>query len=174
MSKETYHSRRCSQPIEEICLMTNYLANISDDYKYRMLRHICQRGKQDPGIYAEYPAPRNVDEVNGHGYSFLKKIAEESNIYLIWYNRPCHVYLLWGARECEVRDAIYRIRARIMKVDIAGLRPPPLPQAFQAEAEPEWIRQIKENDRKVRIEAWEEHSAQYEEQRTRAARGETD
>jgi hypothetical protein len=156
--------------------MTNYLANISDNYKYRMLRLICQRGKQDPGFYAEYPAPRNVEEVNGRGYSFLKKTAEDSNIYLIWYNLPCHVYMLWGARECEVRDAIYRIRVRIMNVEIAGLRPPPLPLplAFQAEAEPEWIRQIKENDRKRRIEAWEEQSAQYEQQRTREARGETD
>lgn len=147
-SKETYQYRECSHPIEEICLATNYLANIPDDLKHTMLQFICQEGLNGPGVYAEYSAPPNADmvhSINGNGGYFLKKTTEEANIYLIWYNRTRGVYMFWGAIEREVRDAMNRIRGRIVKYvvhvnsvekpthqtyysrhnDIAGSPPPP-------------------------------------------------
>lgn len=115
-SKETYQYRLCSHPIEEICLATNYLANIPDDFKHGMLKFICQEGLNGPGVYAEYSAPPNADTVqhiNGSGGYFLKKTTEESNIYLIWYNRVRGVYMFWGALEHEVRDAMNRIQTAL-------------------------------------------------------------
>jgi hypothetical protein len=117
-SKETYQYRDCSHPIEEICLVTNYLATIPDEFKHTMLKFICQEGLNGPGVYAEYSAPPNADTVhriNGSGGYFLKKTAEDANIYLIWYNRPRGVYMFWGALEREVRNAMNRIRGRIVK-----------------------------------------------------------
>ena len=147
-SKETYQYRNCSHPIEEICLATNYLATIPDDFKHAMLKFICKEGLNGPGVYAEYRAPPNaetVHHINGSGGYFLKKTTEEANIYLIWYNRVRGVYMFWGALEREVRDAMNRIRGRIVKYvvhvnsaekstpqthhsrhsDIAGSPPPP-------------------------------------------------
>lgn len=117
-SKETYQYRVCSHPIEEICLVTNYLANIPDDFKSAMLKFICKEGLNGPSVYAECVAPPNpvtVHKINGNGGYFLKKTAEEANIYLIWYNRDRGVYMFWGAVERTVRDAMNRIRGRIVK-----------------------------------------------------------
>lgn len=117
-SKEDYRFRSCSHPIEEICLATNYMAIIPDDFKQAMLRFICKEGLNGPGVYAEYSAPPNpetVNIINGKGGYFLKKTTQEANIYLIWYNRNRNVYMFWGALEKEVRDAMNRIRGRIVK-----------------------------------------------------------
>lgn len=147
-SKEEYRFRPCSHPIEEICLATNYMAIIPDDFKQDMLKFICKEGIHGPGVYAEYSAPPNpetVNIINGKGGYFLKKTTQEANIYLIWYNRNRNVYMFWGALEKEVRDAMNRIRGRIVKYvsignsaeksherrpllnrnDIAGSPPPP-------------------------------------------------
>jgi len=122
-SKEEYRFRSCSHPIEEICLATNYMAIISDDFKQSMLKFICKEGLNGPGVYAEYSAPPNpetVNIINGTGGYFLKKTTQEANIYLIWYNRNRNVYMFWGALEKEVRDAMNRIRGRIVKYVSVG------------------------------------------------------
>lgn len=156
-SKEEYRFRSCSHPIEEICLATNYMAIISDDFKQSMLKFICKEGLNGPGVYAEYSAPPNpetVNIINGTGGYFLKKTTQEANIYLIWYNRNRGVYMFWGALEKEVRDAMNRIRGRIVKYvsvgnsaeksheqrpllnrnDIAGSPPPPPPSTHLHES----------------------------------------
>jgi len=121
-SKESYEFRDCPQPIEEICLVTNYLANISDDFKRVMLKFICQEQPRGPGVYSEYAAPRHADTVsciNGKGGYFLKLTAIKANIYLIWYNRARGVYMFWGAFEREVHDAMNRLRSRIVNYSSA-------------------------------------------------------
>ena len=117
-SKESYKYRFSSHPIEEICDVTQYLALLPEEFKYDMLKFICQEGLKGPSIYCEYPAPPNdetVERINGKGGYFLKKTAEETNIYLVWYNRKRRVYMFWGALEKEVRDAMNRLRGRIVK-----------------------------------------------------------
>ena len=116
-----------------------------------MLKFICKEGLNGPGVYAEYVAPPNADtvhQINGSGGYFLKKTAEEATIYLIWYNRARGVYMFWGPTERAVRDAMNRIRGRIVKyvihvnsaekssrhIDLAAT-PPPAP-AKPAPAKP--------------------------------------
>ena len=115
---ESYNFRVCSHPIEEICGVTNYMRLIPDDFKNSMLMFICQEGLKGSSVYGEYQAPPNtetVEKINGKGGYFLKKTADESNTYLIWYNRKRNIYMFWGALENEVRSAMNRIRGRIIK-----------------------------------------------------------
>jgi len=91
---------------------------IPDDFKNSMLMFICQEGLKGSSVYGEYQAPPNtetVEKINGKGGYFLKKTADESNTYLIWYNRKRNIYMFWGALENEVRSAMNRIRGRIIK-----------------------------------------------------------
>jgi hypothetical protein len=114
-NEPTYQFRPCSHPIEEICQATNYLELLPADFKREMLRFICRQAANGLSVYAEYNAPPIAEQINGAGDYFLKKIAEETNIYLIWYNRKCGVYMFWGANEHNVRNALNRIRDRIVK-----------------------------------------------------------
>jgi hypothetical protein len=93
------------------------------DFKYAMLKFICQEGLKGPSVYGEYPAPQNavtIDKINGNGGFFLKKTTEAANAYLIWYNSTRNMYMFWGATEKEVRNAMNRIRGRILKVVLYG------------------------------------------------------
>jgi len=117
--KDSYHYRICTHPIEEICSVTNNLEFLSPDFKYKMLKFICQERLNGSSIYGEYPTPQDAataEQINGKSGYFLKKTTEAANIYLIWYNRNRKMYMFWGATEREVRDAINRIRKRILKM----------------------------------------------------------
>jgi len=117
-SKDEYRFRVCSHPIEEICDETQYLSLLPEEFKCDMLKFICQEGLKGPSVYGEYPAPpksKTVEMINGKGGFFLKKTAEEANIYLVWYNRKRGVYMFWGSLKNEVRDAMNRICGRIVK-----------------------------------------------------------
>jgi len=69
-------------------------------------------------VYGDYAAPPNkqiVDQINGQGGYFLKMTAEAAGIYLIWYYQAKERYLFWGPTTRSVRDAMNRIRGRIVK-----------------------------------------------------------
>ena len=118
-SKETYFFARCDQPMDEICEETNYFQQIPDDIKIPMLKFICDQSYQDgPSVYGEYDAPpdrETVEAINGKGGYFLKKTTEAADIYLIWYNRQKNIYKFWGPTQQAVKDAMNRIRGRIVK-----------------------------------------------------------
>jgi hypothetical protein len=117
-SRETYFFDRCNQPMAEICEETNYFQLIPDNFKNAMFKFICEQSRIGPSVYGQYSAPpdrESTDWINGKGGYFLKKTAEEANIYLIWHNRQKNIYKFWGASEHEVRDAMNRLRGRIVK-----------------------------------------------------------
>ena len=117
-SKETYFFDRCEQPITEICEATNYFQQLPDDIKIPMLKYICEQSREGPSVYGEYDAPPDqeiVESINGKGGYFLKKTTEAADIYLIWYNRQKNIYKFWGPTERAVKDAMNRIRGRIVK-----------------------------------------------------------
>ena len=118
-SKESYFFDRCEQPMVEICEATNSFQLLPDDFKFPMLTFICAHSHEGrPSVYGEYDAPPDwtiVESINGKGGYFLKKTAEVANIYLIWHHRQKNIYKFWGPSEREVRDAMNRIRGRIVK-----------------------------------------------------------
>jgi hypothetical protein len=117
-SKESYYFDHCHQPMDEICEETNYFQYLPDDIKIPMLQFICEYSREGPSVYGEYDAPpdrKTVESINGKGGYFLKKTAESADIYLIWYNRQKNIYKFWGPTERAVRDAMNRIRGRIVK-----------------------------------------------------------
>jgi hypothetical protein len=122
-SKESYFLDRCDQPMEEICEETNYFQLIPDDIKIPMLKFICEHSRKNPSVYGEYDAPPDqkiVESINGQGGYFLKKTTEAADIYLIWHNQKKNVYKFWGASERTVRDAMNRLRGRIVKHVVHG------------------------------------------------------
>jgi hypothetical protein len=117
-SKDTYKYRSCTHPIEEICYITDNMELLPPDFKYAMLGLICYKGPKGPSVYSEYPAPSNIvtiEQINGRSGYFLKKTTKAAGIYLIWYDPKRNMYMFWGATEKEVRDAMNRIRGRIVK-----------------------------------------------------------
>ena len=125
-SKDTYFIDRCDNPMEEICISTNYFKQIPDEFKYAMFKVICEQSHKSPSVYGQYEAPPEreiVESINGRGGYFLKKTAEEANIYLIWFDRQKNIYKFWGASKHEVRDAMNRIRSRIVKYVIHAPTP---------------------------------------------------
>jgi hypothetical protein len=117
-SKDTYFIDRCDNPMEEICISTNYFKQVPDEFKYAMFKFICEQSHKSPSVYGQYEAPPEreiIESINGRGGYFLKKTAEEANIYLIWFDRQKNIYKFWGASKHEVRDAMNRIRSRIVK-----------------------------------------------------------
>ncbi len=142
-SKESYFFDRSNQPMAEICEETNYFQQLPDEIKFRMFRFICEQSHEGPSVYGEYDAPPNretTDSINGKGGYFLQKTTEAADIYLIWHNHQKNIYKFWGPTERAVRDAMNRIRGRIVKyvvhvnsaekptrhIDLAGT-PPPAP-----------------------------------------------
>jgi hypothetical protein len=123
-SKESYFFDRCDQPMVEICEATNSFQLLPDEFKFPMLTFICAHSHEGrPSVYGEYDAPldwETVESINGKGGYFLKMTAEAANIYLIWHNRQKNIYKFWGPSERAVRDAMNRIRGRIVKYVVHG------------------------------------------------------
>jgi hypothetical protein len=81
-----------------------------------MLSEICRQ--KGSSVYGHYDAPPNkhiVAQINGERGYFLKKTTTAANIYLIWYHPSKERYMFWGPTERSVRDAMNRIRGRIVK-----------------------------------------------------------
>ena len=132
-SKESYFLERCNKPLEEICLATNYFQLISSDFKVAMLKFVCEHSLKGPSVYGEYAAPSDhetLNYINGKGGYFLKKTAEDANIYLIWHHRQKNIYKFWGATERGVRDAMNRLRGRIVKY-VIHVKPEPIQRLRQ-------------------------------------------
>jgi len=125
-SKKTYLFDRSNQPMAEICEETNYFQQLPDDIKFRMFRFICEQSHEGPSVYGEYDAPpdrKTTDSINGKGGYFLQKTTEVAGIYLIWHNHEKNIYKFWGPTERAVRDAMNRIRGRIVKY-VVHMQPP--------------------------------------------------
>ena len=114
--KSDYYYDNTSNPIEEICKYTDNLEKISPEIRYQMLAAICRQ--KSSSVYGDFDAPPSkqiIAQINGQGGYFLKKTIEAANIYLIWYNDAKGRYMFWGPSERTVRDAMNRIRGRIVK-----------------------------------------------------------
>ena len=114
--KNDYYYDDSPNPIEEICKYTDNLEKIQPEIRYRMLSDICRN--KSISVYGDYTAPPSkqiVDQINGQGGYFLKMTAKEAGIYLIWYYQAKGRYLFWGPTKRSVRDAMNRIRGRIVK-----------------------------------------------------------
>ena len=117
--KADYFYDKCYNPIEEICRVTDNLEQLSPNFRYSMLDLICKEDASSTyGEYAAPACPATVEKINGSGGHFLKLTVEAASIYLIWYNRPKNIYMFWGPTEQKVRDAMNRIRGRIVKYTI--------------------------------------------------------
>ena len=122
--KSDYYYDESPNPIEEICKYTDNLEYIPPDLRYQMLSAICRQ--KECSIYGHYDAPPTkhlVAQINGQGGYFLKKTTAAANIYLIWYNPDKDRYMFWGPNERTVRDAMNRIRGRIVKYVVHLDRP---------------------------------------------------
>lgn len=122
--KSEYYYDESSNPIEEICKYTDNLEHIPAEIRYQMLAAICQQ--KGSSVYGHYAAPENkhlVAQINGQGGYFLKKTTAIANIYLIWYNPVKARYMFWGPSERTVRDAMNRLRGRIVKYVVHLDRP---------------------------------------------------
>ena len=122
--KSEYYYDESSNPIEEICKYTDNLEHIPAEIRYQMLAAICQQ--KGSSVYGHYDAPENkhlVAQINGQGGYFLKKTTAIANIYLIWYNPVKARYMFWGPSERTVRDAMNRLRGRIVKYVVHLDRP---------------------------------------------------
>ena len=114
--KNEYYYDESTNPIEEICKYTDNLESIQPEIRYRMLSDICRQ--KSISVYGDYAAPPSkqiVDQINGQGGYFLKMTAKAAGIYLIWYYQAKERYLFWGPSQRSVRDAMNRIRGRIVK-----------------------------------------------------------
>jgi hypothetical protein len=114
--KSDYYYDESTNPIEEICKYTDNLEYIPPEMRYQMLSEICRQ--KGSSVYGHYDAPPNkhiVAQINGESGYFLKKTTAAANIYLIWYNPRKERYMFWGPSERSVRDAMNRIRGRIVK-----------------------------------------------------------
>jgi hypothetical protein len=122
--KSDYYYDESTNPIEEICKYTDNLEHIPAEIRYQMLAEICRQ--KGSSVYGHYDAPPNkhlVAQINGQGGYFLKKTTTAANIYLIWYHPSKDRYLFWGPTEKTVRDAMNRIRGRIVKYVVHLDRP---------------------------------------------------
>jgi hypothetical protein len=122
--KSDYYYDESTNPIEEICKYTDNLQYIPPEIRYQMLSEICRQ--KGSSVYGHFHAPPNkllVDQINGQGGYFLKKTTASANIYLIWYNPIKDRYMFWGPSERTVRDAMNRIRGRIVKYVVHLDRP---------------------------------------------------
>ena len=115
-AKSDYYYDESTNPIEEICKYTDNLEWILPELRYQMLAEICRQ--KGSSVYGHYDAPPNkhiVAQINGERGYFLKKTTAAANIYLIWYHPSKDRYMFWGPTERSVRDAMNRIRGRIVK-----------------------------------------------------------
>lgn len=122
--KSDYYYDESSNPIEEICKYTDNLECIPPEMRYQMLSEICRQ--KGSSVYGQYDAPPNkhiVAQINGERGYFLKKTTTAANIYLIWYHPSKERYMFWGPSERTVRDAMNRIRGRIVKYVVHLDRP---------------------------------------------------
>ena len=122
--KSDYYYDESSNPIEEICKYTDNLEHIPAEIRYQMLSAICQQ--KGSSVYGQYDAPQNkhlIAQINGQGGYFLKKTTDAANIYLIWYHPSKDRYMFWGPSEKTVRDAMNRLRGRIVKYVVHLDRP---------------------------------------------------
>ena len=122
--KSDYYYDESSNPIEEICKYTDNLEHIPAEIRYHMLSVICQQ--KGSSVYGHYDAPQNkhlIVQINGQGGYFLKKTTAAANIYLIWYHSSKDRYMFWGPSEKTVRDAMNRLRGRIVKYVVHLDRP---------------------------------------------------
>jgi hypothetical protein len=122
--KSDYYYDESTNPIEEICKYTDNLECIPPEIRYQMLSEICRQ--KGSSVYGQYDAPPNkhiVAQINGERGYFLKKTTAAANIYLIWYHPSKERYMFWGPSERTVRDAMNRIRGRIVKYVVHLDRP---------------------------------------------------
>lgn len=122
--KSDYYYDESTNPIEEICKYTDNLEYIPPEIRYQMLSEICRQ--KGSSVYGHYDAPPNkhiVAQINGERGYFLKKTTTAANIYLIWYHPSKERYMFWGPSERTVRDAMNRIRGRIVKYVVHLDRP---------------------------------------------------
>jgi uncharacterized protein YneF (UPF0154 family) len=123
-AKSDYYCDESTNPIEEICKYTDNLEWIPPELRYQMLSKICRQ--KGSSVYGQYDAPPNkhiVAQINGERGYFLKKTTTAANIYLIWYHSSKERYMFWGPTERSVRDAMNRIRGRIVKYVVHLDRP---------------------------------------------------
>lgn len=106
-------------PIEEICEATNYMQDISEESKIRMLSRFCARKGKCITIGCKIVLPlcteETVQKINGVNNAFLEEITEKTNIDLIWYSRKNNEYLFWGPTERSVIQAILQVQEQIKK-----------------------------------------------------------
>ena len=137
--KNEYYYDESTNPIEEICKYTDNLESIQPEIRYRMLSDICRQ--KSISVYGDYAAPPSkqiVDQINGQGGYFLKMTAKAAGIYLIWYYQAKERYLFWGPSQRSVRDAMNRIRGRIVKYVVHLERQPEDPyETYDTYAEEE-------------------------------------
>ena len=137
--KNEYYYDESTNPIEEICKYTDNLESIQPEIRYRMLSDICRQ--KSTSVYGDYAAPPSkqiVDQINGQGGYFLKMTAKAAGIYLIWYYQAKERYLFWGPSQRSVRDAMNRIRGRIVKYVVHLERQPEDPyETYDTYAEEE-------------------------------------
>ena len=118
MKKEEYDIVPCPDVMEDICKNTKQFSLLSQDICKKMFIRICYKSNPTGRVRGTLEAPKcqdAIDRICGTGGLYLKKTAELTDAYLIWYHHPKHAFVVWADSEAVCKDSMNRIRARILK-----------------------------------------------------------
>jgi len=123
-------------PLEEICVFTNNLTFVSEDFRANLFCRIGSR--QWPTTVGMFNAPQDINALKmiiGEDGYFLKLTTRNCDVDMIWHDRQNNMFLFWGPSIYAVVQAMNQIRSRIIKYTVyikpqeASAQPPPPHQA---------------------------------------------
>ena len=106
-------------PLEEICVFTNNLAFVSEDFRANLFCRISSR--QWSTTVGMFNAPQDVNALKmiiGEDGYFLKLTTRNCDVDMIWHDRQNNMFLFWGPSIYAVVQAMNQIRSRIIKYTV--------------------------------------------------------
>mgnify|MGYP006087909287 FL=1 len=117
-TKEQYNIVPCPDVMEDICRNTKMFSLLAPDFCKKMFIKICYKSNATGRVCGTLDAPESqeaVANICGNGGMYLKKTADLTGAFLIWYHHPKNAFLVWAESDAVCRDSINRIRTRIQK-----------------------------------------------------------
>jgi hypothetical protein len=106
-------------PLEEICVFTNNLTFVSEDFRANLFCRIGSR--QWSTTVGMFNAPQDINALKmiiGEDGYFLKLTTRNCDVDMIWHDRQNNMFLFWGPSIYAVVQAMNQIRSRIIKYTV--------------------------------------------------------